>query len=342
MQLGHGRDYAWSATTATSDNIDTFAEVLCEDDFHYRYKGDCVAMEKLEQENSWMPNAVDNTPPGSETLTAYRTVHGIVYARGTVKGKKVAFARARSTCFHEADSAIGFFQLNDPNFVKGPQSFRKAIGGINFLFNWAYIDANDIAYQLSGAHPVKAKGTSPDFPVLGTGKYDWRGFDPDIHTSKTVSLNARPHAVNQRYLVSWNNKQAPRFAAADDKFTFGPIYRSQMIERRVKRAIRGPRKMRLEQLVQAMEEPASQDIRGVKLVPILAKAMGKLKNDDLAAAMKTLRAGRRAARTGATSTRTARPRRRRRFGSWTRGIRSSFRRSSARPSGTTRWTSSRT
>jgi acyl-homoserine lactone acylase PvdQ len=290
VQLGHGRDYAWSATTATSDNIDTFAEVLCEDDFHYRYKGDCVEMEKLEQENSWMPNAVDDTPPGSETLTAYRTVHGIVYARGTVKGKKVAFARARSTYFHEADSSIGLFRLNDPNFVRGPRSFRKAVGGINFLFNWAYIDANDIAYQLSGAHPVKAKGTSPDFPILGTGKYDWRGFDSELHTSKTVSLDARPHAVNQRYLVSWNNKQAPGFAAADDKFTFGPIYRSQMIERRVRKAIRGSRKMRLEQLVQAMEEPATQDIRGVKLVPILAKAMGKLKDDDLADAMKTLRA----------------------------------------------------
>ena len=35
VQLGHGRDYAWSATTATSDNVDTFAEVLCQDDFHY-------------------------------------------------------------------------------------------------------------------------------------------------------------------------------------------------------------------------------------------------------------------------------------------------------------------
>jgi acyl-homoserine lactone acylase PvdQ len=289
VQLGHGRDYAWSATTATSDNIDTFAEVLCEDDFHYMYKGDCIAMEKLERENSWTPNAVDDTPAGSETLTAYRTVHGIVYARGEVRGKKVAFVRARTTYFHEADSAIGLYRLNDPAFLKGPQSFRKAIDGINFLFNWAYIDANDIAYQLSGALPVKAKGTSPDFPVLGTGKYDWRGFDPDAHTSKTVSLNARPHAVNQRYMVSWNNKQAPGFAAADDKFTFGPIYRSQLIERRVRKAIRGPRKMRLEQLVQAMEEPATQDIRGIKLVPILANAIGKLRDSNLAAAMATLR-----------------------------------------------------
>ena len=289
VQLGHGRDYAWSATTATSDNIDTFAEVLCQDDFHYKWKGECRPMEELTRENSWTPSAGDQTPAGSETLTAYRTVHGIVYARGEVDGKKVAFVRARSTYFHEADSAIGLYRLNDPNFVKGPRSFRKAVNGINFLFNWAYIDAEHIAYQLSGALPVKAKGTSPDFPVLGTGKYDWRGYDPDLHTSKTVSLNARPHAVDQRYLVSWNNKQAPRFASADDKFTFGPIYRSQMIEDRVKAAIRGKRKMRIEQLVQAMEEPASQDIRGVKLVPVLRRALGKIKDEDLAAAMATLR-----------------------------------------------------
>ena len=45
--LGHGRDYAWSATTATSDNVDTFAEVLCQDAFHYRYNGKCLAMRAL-------------------------------------------------------------------------------------------------------------------------------------------------------------------------------------------------------------------------------------------------------------------------------------------------------
>ena len=52
VQLGHGRDYAWSATTATSDNVDTFAEVLCQDDFHYLYKGQCLAMDKLDRTNS--------------------------------------------------------------------------------------------------------------------------------------------------------------------------------------------------------------------------------------------------------------------------------------------------
>jgi acyl-homoserine lactone acylase PvdQ len=281
VQLGHGRDYAWSATTATSDNVDTFAEVLCQDDVHYLYKGQCLAMDKLDRTNSWSPSADDKTPPGSETLTAYRTVHGIVYARGTVGGKKVAFVSARTTYFHEADSAIGFFKLNDPAAVHDPQSFREAADGINFAFNWSYIDADHIAYQLSGWFPQRATGTSPDFPILGTGKYDWQGYDPSLHTMSTVGMDQRPHAVDPAYLVSWNNKQAPGWAAADDKYSYGPIFRSQMIEQRVKDAIAGGKKMTLAQLVQAMEEPASQDLEAWSLMPILRRAIGQPSNPKL-------------------------------------------------------------
>src|SRR4029077_1971157 len=125
VELGHGRDYAWSATTATSDNVDTFAEVLCQDELHYLYKGQCLPMEKLERTNSWGPTATEpEGQPGSETLTVYRTVHGIVYARGTAGGKAVALRSARSTYFHEADSALGFAELNEPGFVTGPTQFE--------------------------------------------------------------------------------------------------------------------------------------------------------------------------------------------------------------------------
>ncbi|HEX2127007.1 MAG TPA: penicillin acylase family protein, partial [Thermoleophilaceae bacterium] len=272
-QLGHGRDYAWSATTATADNVDTFAEVLCEDDFHYLYRGRCLAMEKLERTNSWTPNAADDTPPGSETLTAYRTVHGIVYARGTVKGKKVAFASARTTYFHEADSALGFFRLNDPSFVKDPQSFRRAVDGINFAFNWSYVDSKHIAYQLSGAYPRRAKGTSPDFPILGTGEYDWKGFDPVGYTMRTVPLDERPHAVDQKYLISWNNKQAPGWTAADNQYAYGSIARAQMLTRMVEKRLKNGRKMRLHELVRAMSEPATQDLRATHLLPTLLRVL---------------------------------------------------------------------
>jgi Penicillin amidase len=288
VQLGHGRDYAWSATTATSDNVDTFAEVLCQDDLHYLYKGECRAMDKLDRTNSWTPNASDQTPAGSETLTAYRTVHGIVYARGTVGGKPVAFVTSRTTYGHEADSAIGFFRLNDPSFVHDPESFRQAVDGINFGFNWAYIDADHIAYQQSGWYPQRAPGTSPDFPILGTGEYDWQDYNPDLYQEKDVGLDQRPHVVDQDYLVSWNNKQAPGWAAADDKFSYGPIFRSKMIESRVRSGIRGGRKMGLEQLVQAMEEPASQDLEAWALMRILRRALGHPSDPTLRTAIDNL------------------------------------------------------
>jgi hypothetical protein len=288
VELGHGRDFAWSATTANSDNIDTFAEQLCQDDFHYMWKGQCRPMEKLERTNSWVPNALDSTAPGSETLTSYRTVHGIVFARGTVKGKKVAFTSARSTYFHEADSALGFSALNDPGAVHDAASFQRAASDINFAFNWFYVDANDIAYYQSGWYPKRAAKTSPDFPIWGTGQYDWQQFNTDLHQEALLPYAAHPNVKNQPYIVSWNNKQAPKWAAADDNFHYGPIFRSQLLSDKVRSGLKGGHKLTLQRLVQIMEESATQDLRGVKLLPVLLRAVGKPRDPKLRAAIKLL------------------------------------------------------
>ncbi len=287
VQLGHGTDYAWSATTANTDNVDTFAEVLCQDDVHYLWHGQCRPMEKLDRTNAWTPSVGDMTPAGSETLTAYRTVHGIVYARGKVKGKPVAFALSRTTYFHEADSALGFECLNEASCVRDPNTFRLAINDINFGFNWAYIDADHTAYQQSGWYPKRAKGTSPDFPILGTGAFDWKGFNPDLHTQTVLSNDERPHTVDQPITVSWNGKQARGWAAPDDIYYWGPLQRMQMIRSTINRAAAGGKKVALEQVAQAMEEAATTDIRGRFLVPILLRALG---NDPAhAAQIKLLR-----------------------------------------------------
>jgi acyl-homoserine lactone acylase PvdQ len=289
VELGHGRDYAWSATSADADNVDTFAEVLCKDKFHYLYKGKCLAMEKLSKTESWTPNTIDPTKAGSQTLTAYRTVHGIVFARGKADGKKVAFVHARSTYFHEADSVIGFGELNEPGVVTGVKGFKKAVSNINFLFNWSYVDAHHIAYAMSGAMPQRAKGTSPDFPILGTGQYDWKGYDPATHSAEWLPFSKHPQAVDPEYLVSWNNKQAPEWAAADDKYDFGPVQRQQMIADRIRGDIKGNKKMTIAQLVQAMEEPATEDLRGDKILPLLFKGIGTPKSAKLRSALAELR-----------------------------------------------------
>jgi acyl-homoserine lactone acylase PvdQ len=289
VELGHGRDYAWSATTATSDNVDTFAEVLCRDKVHYVYRGKCKPMEKLVRAESWAPNSIDPTEAGAQTLTSYRTVHGIVFARGKVHGRRVAFVHERSTYFHEPDSVLGFAQLNEPGVVTGPAGFKKAISHINFLFNWGYTDSEHIAYALSGAMPQR-QGTSPDFPVLGTGKYDWKGFKPASQTADYLPFAKHPQAVDPPFLVSWNNKQAPEWGAADDQYDYGPLHRVQMISDKVRAATKGKGRMTISQLVQAMAEPATEDLRGYRLLPTIFKAVGKPKQASLRKALATLRA----------------------------------------------------
>jgi len=288
VELGHGRDYAWSATTATSDNVDTFAEVLCKGKFHYLYRGKCKPMEQLVRTEGWAPNAIDPTEAGSQTLTSYRTVHGIVFARGKVHGRKVAFVHQRSTYFHEPDSVIGFAQLNEPAVVTGPAGFKKAISHINVLFNWGYTDSEHIAYALSGAMPQR-QGTSPDFPILGTGPYDWKGFKPASQTADYLPFAKHPQAIDPPFLVSWNNKQAPEWGAADDQYDYGPLHRVQMISDKVRAATKGKGRMTISQLVQAMAEPATQDLRGYRLLPTIFKAIGKPKQPALRKALATLR-----------------------------------------------------
>jgi acyl-homoserine lactone acylase PvdQ len=298
VELGHGPDYAWSATTATSDNVDTFAEVLCSptggpvspSSTYYRYKRRCLPMQLLQRTNSWTPNLDDKAPAGSQTLSIYRTVHGPVFARGRADGRLVAFATDRSTYFHEADSAIGFALLNEPGFLTGPKRFQQAVSHINFGFNWAYVNARHIAYFESGWYPERARGTSPDFPILGTGAYDWQRTDNAMHTERDIPFSAHPQAIDPPFLVSWNNKQAPRWAAADDNYGYGPVYRVQLISDHIRADLAHHHKVDIAQLVQSMELAATEDIRIVKLWPIIRKVLGNPPDPALRAAIAELNA----------------------------------------------------
>src|SRR3954451_8355167 len=283
--LGRGRDYAWSATSAGQDIIDTSAVPVCGRN-GYRYNGKCYPVEVLERHNSWTPNAADSTPPGSETLRAERTKLGLVIARGKVKGKPVLFTKLRSTYFHEADSALGFTALNNPNAIKGPRDFQRAAAKIGFTFNWFYIDPKNIAYFNSGNNPVRASKVSTNFPV--NGKFHWKGFDPDLNIARYKPFKRHPQVVNQSYLVSWNNKQAKGYRAADDNFAFGSFFRSSSLSDRIKRDIKGKRKMTLVRLINDMEDAGTVDLRATKVLPYLLRVVGHPKNRQLAHAASVL------------------------------------------------------
>jgi acyl-homoserine lactone acylase PvdQ len=296
VQLGRGRDYAWSATSAGQDITDTFAVSLCEPgggapsikSDHYLFRGQCLPIETLTRTNSWQPTVADSTPAGTETLTAERTKLGIVTARATVKGKPVAYTRLRTTYGHEADSGLGFSYFNDPDKVHDAASFQQAASLIGYTFNWFYADDRQIAYFNSGFNPERARRTDPNLPVLG--RYEWRGWDPDTNVPRYTAAATHPQAVNPRFLTSWNNKQAPGTRAADGNWGYGPTYRSKTLDDRVRRATAGGKKIGRVELVQAMEDAATVDLRGDAVLPWVLKAAGRPHDPALAGALKRLRA----------------------------------------------------
>jgi acyl-homoserine lactone acylase PvdQ len=279
VQLGRGRDYAWSATSAGQDIIDTFALPLC-DKTHYRFVGHCYPIEVLQKTERWTPNLADQTPAGSQTLRAERTKLGLVAGRGTIHGKPVIFTKLRSTYFHEVDSAAGFMDFNTPSVVRSPATFKRAANKIGYTFNWFYADSKHIAYFNSGQDPVRAPGTDPNYPVWGRKLLLWRGFLPAAR---------HPQAVDQRYLVNWNNKQARGFAASDEN-AYSSTYRSVLLERQVKRRLRGGRKLTLPGLIDAMGVGGAGDLRAVVDVPLALKIMGRPRDPAVRRAVGELRA----------------------------------------------------
>jgi acyl-homoserine lactone acylase PvdQ len=297
VQLGRGRDYSWSATSAGQDNIDTFALELCNADgskptmqsTSYRFRGACLPIEVLERTNSWQATAGDSTPAGSETLRAERTKLGLVAARARVAGKPVILTRLRATYFHEVDSSAGFLEFNDPEKVRSAADFQRAANKIGYTFNWLYADSRQIGYFNSGANPVRAKGIDPDFPVWGTRKFEWRGYDPDRHISSITPFAQHPQVIDQSYLVSWNNKQARGFRSADAN-AFSSAFRSLLLEDGLKPKIAGKHKITLAGLIDVMEVAGSGDLRAHVDLPLALRILGKPHDAGLRDAVNKLRA----------------------------------------------------
>ncbi len=298
VELGRGPDYAWSATSAGQDNTDTFAVDLCDpnggaatiDSLGYMYGGKCQAMEALTRDNSWVPNAADQSPPGSEHLVAYRTALGIVVGRATIKGTPVAYTALRSTYMHEVDSARGFSDFNDPSKMTSPAAFKRAAYKIGYTFNWLYVDNKHDAYFNSGANPVRARHTDPNFPVRAKPQFLWQGFDPAAVTARYTPARQHPQVVDQNFITSWSNKQAKGSRASDAQWGWSSVYRVQPLSDRIRRATRHHHKMSLVDLINAMEDAGTVDLRADKVLPLALKVIGRPRDPAERRAVGLLRA----------------------------------------------------
>jgi len=269
VQLGRGQDYAWSATSAEQDITDTYAVRLCEasgaaptvNSTSYLYHGQCLAMDALAQSDSWSPTLADSTPAGSYTLLTYRTRYGLVSWRGLVAGVPTAFTSLRSTYRHEADSAIGFQMFDDPSVMTDAAGFQSAASNVGYAFNWFYVSSTQNAYVNSGLDPVRSATTDPNLPIVADAAHEWSGWNPDTNDANYLPDAAHPQSVNQDYYVSWNNKQAKDYSAADGNFSFGPVQRAQLLDEGARAALAGGHKLSRSDAVRVMEDAANTDLR---------------------------------------------------------------------------------
>jgi hypothetical protein len=171
----------------------------------------------------------------------------------------------RSTYFHEVDSALGFMRFNDPRIIHNPRSFQRAANLISYTFNWFYIDKNHIAYFNSGANPVRDPRANPNLPV--PARLEWRGYNPASSTTRVMPFRTHPQVIDQRFLTSWNNKQARGFRAADDNFNYGPTYRSTTLDRAIRPRIRGKRRVNIRQVIDATAQAATIDLDSLTVLP---------------------------------------------------------------------------
>ena len=291
VELGRGVDYAWSATSPYTDITDTVVQPLCNTDgspptvdstAYVAAGGRCTPMVRYEHTETGFPTLAAQDTPKQIKLLVLRTDHGIVRLRTTVQGRPVAVARQRSTYMHEADSVLGFVHLNDPSRVRDAHDFMRAASGIQYAFNWYYVDDRDIAYYSSARLPRRARGTDLDLPRWGSRSYDWNGFEPfDVH----------PHVVNpeQGYLANWNNKLAPGFASSSQVWGDGPVYRSLTLSDRIRALLRDGSPVTRADLVGAMIDAGTVDLRGAYVLPWVLKVVGAPADPQDAAAVRLMR-----------------------------------------------------
>jgi acyl-homoserine lactone acylase PvdQ len=252
--IGRGPDSGWSLTSAGLDMIDTYAETLCGgSDTQYLYRGHCLSMSHFD--------AGTLTGSPNQHLAFFRTVHGPVIGYATVRGRRVALSRKRSSYGKDALDLLLYRDLTVGN-VHNVHDFFQAANQSPQTFNSFYLDSKDIGVFTSGLVPIRAPGVDPGLPTDGRGSYEWRGDIP---------FGSHPQGINppSGEIVNWNNRTIAGYPAADDNWSLGAEQRVRLLTDN----LGSGGSLTPANVVAAMNKAATQDVRVMELEPILAQVL---------------------------------------------------------------------
>jgi acyl-homoserine-lactone acylase len=177
---GYNGHIAWGATMVMADNQDLFLEQLknVNGKLHYLYKGEWLPV--IEHKEIF--NIKGKSPV---TLTFQDTVHGPLLNEALkeepihiIQAKSIdlpyGVALSRTVPAADDDSINAFLQLNFANSVEEAIPIIRRIR--TTTLNMVFADKDNIAWQVIGNYPVRAKGRGL-MPSPGwTGEYDWTGL----------------------------------------------------------------------------------------------------------------------------------------------------------------------
>jgi acyl-homoserine lactone acylase PvdQ len=255
LLIGRTPNFSTTLTSASGDIIDQYAETLCgSSNERYLFKGRCRPMGRFDA------GTLDGKP-----VSFLTTVHGPVIGYARVRGRTVAISSKRSSRGKDVLDQLFFRRLSNGS-IKDPKDFYQAASLTPQTFNSFYIDSENIAEYTSGRLPIRNSNVDPGLPTKGTGQYEWQGFLKPL---------AHIHGKNnkQGYINNWNNLAARGFGAADDSWMQnGSVGRINLLNFDLKR-LQKKGKWSPATIASAMNAAATQDVRAIVMVPLLAKLL---------------------------------------------------------------------
>jgi penicillin amidase len=208
--IGRNQHIAWTSTTGIGDNLDHYAETLCDAGSGYIFNGTCTPFEVRNETINVRGEAPVNLP-------VRRSVHGPVVA--TSGG--TAFTQKRSHWQRELEATSPFLEFDRASDIG---QFEEALQGIPTSHNFLYADeSGNIGYWQAGQVPIRPAGFDARLPLPGDGSAEWPGGYLPI-----------PRSINpqQGYLANWNNKPSVDFNNPDSSI-FGKQFRLRDIDDRL-------------------------------------------------------------------------------------------------------------
>jgi penicillin G amidase len=212
IAIGHNQDIAWGQTSTGVDAEDYYLLQETEDKSGYIYNGQVKPYEIREETIK-----VKDAEP--VTLQVKESVYGPVVSELMGETQPIALhSVALEPTNGKMEAILGIDQASNWEEFKEASQLIKVPGS-----NLVYADVEgNIGYIAPGQFPIRQPEHTGEYPVVGTGEFDWQGFIPEQDVPQVYNPESG-------YIVTANNTITPDNYPYEINGRFAPPYRSERI-----------------------------------------------------------------------------------------------------------------